>query len=186
MIEFIKENFLYITAIITSSKWVYEYTNKLKWERNKFLLDRLEKFYSNTNTENIHLILDWNKITVSKEGEIFKITDEILFEALKTHDIKNSFDKTELFLRNSFDEYFDQLTEFVVLAESGMVSEKNLRIFLRYWIDILNGGKKNKNKDFSGQIEKYLLFYGFDKLNYFLKEKNKFNYLNKLKKCLTQ
>lgn len=182
MINFLKENFLYITAIVTSIKWVYEYSNKLKWEKNKFLLERLESFFKDKNTQNIELVLDWNKIKIENNGIEHKINDEILFEALQTHNIKNSFDSTELYLRNAFDDYFDKLTEFIILAESGMISEKNLRKFLQYWVEILNGKKKSKSKKLVDQFSKYLEYYGYDKLKNFIKKdpitfeiKKKFN-----------
>lgn len=181
MIEFIKDNFLYITAIITSIKWVYEYSNKLKWEKNKFLLDRLEIFLNDKNTKNIHLILDWNKIKVNDGQETYLMDDDILFEAIQTHDIKHKFDKTEIFLRNSFDEYFDKLTEFIILAESGMISKKNLRVFLNYWFSILNGNKKSKSSKIINQFKKYMAFYGYDKLYSFINEKNDFRNYLKLK-----
>ena len=168
MNESLKENFLYITAIITSIKWVYEYTNKLNWDKNKFLLDRIENFFKDKNTQNVEFILDWNKIKVESNGIEYKINDEILFEALQTHDIKHSFNGTELYLRGAFDDYFDKLTEFIILAESGMVSEKNLRKFLKYWIDILNGTKKSKSKNLVNQFSKYLEFYEYDKLKKFI------------------
>lgn len=176
MIEFIKDNFLYITAIITSMKWVYEYSNKLNWDRNKFLIDRLESFMNDKNTQNVQMMLDWNRINIY-DGDIkYEIDDQILFEALQTHDEKNSFDKTELYIRKAFDEYLDGLTEFVILSESKMVNEKNLRSFLSYWIKILNGQKKNKPKKLSNQFSKYLEFYEFDKLKKFINKPNNIYY----------
>lgn len=168
MIDFLKDNFLYITALVTGFKWVYEYSNKLKWERNKFLLDRLEIFFKDENTKNIQLILDWNKIKINYENQQYIITDEILLEALKTHDEKHSFNPTEKILRGAFDEYFDKLTEFLILVESGMISEKNFYNFMRYWIEIMNGKKRSKSKKIVDQFLKYLDFYGYDKLKYFL------------------
>jgi hypothetical protein len=85
-------------------------------------------------------------------------------------------------LRNSFDEYFDKLTEFIILAESGMISEKNLRIFLNYWFNILNGNKKSKSSKIVSQFKNYMLFYGYEKLYNFINKKSNFiNYI-KLKK----
>jgi len=177
MINFLKENFLYITAIITGAKWVYEYSNKLKWERNKFLLDRLELFFKDPNTQNVELILDWNKIKVKNNGVEHKVTDDILYEALQTHNTKHAFDTTELYLRGAFDDYFDKLTEFIILVESGMISEKSLRNFLKYWIEILNGKKNSKSKKLVNQFSKYLEFYGYDKLKKFI-EKDKVFFWN--------
>jgi hypothetical protein len=170
MIEFLKNNFLYITAILTGAKWVYEYSNKLKWEKNKFLLDRLEIFFNDNNTKNIHLMLDWNKIKIKSDGVEYKINDDIIFEALQTHDVKHTFDTTEIYIRGAFDEYFDKLNEFIILYDAGMISEKSLRSFLRYWIDILKGKKKSKSKTLINQFSKYLDFYGYRELNSFIKK----------------
>jgi hypothetical protein len=170
MIEFLKNNFLYITAILTGAKWVYEYSNKLKWERNKFLLDRLEIFFNDENTKNVQLMLDWNLIKVKSEGIEYKVSNEVLFEALQTHDIKNTFNSTEVYIRGAFDEYFDKLNEFIILCEAGMISEKSLRKFLSYWINILNGKKKSKSKIIVDQFSKYLDFYGYTSLKNFIKK----------------
>lgn len=159
-------------------KWVYEYSNKLKWDKNKFLVDRLEFFLKDKNTHNVHLILDWNKISIQLENEKLEIDDEILLNALKTHDVKHRFNKTELYIRKSFDDYFDKLTELIILSESGMVNKKNLKNFLGYWIKILNGSKKNKPNEVHDQIIKYMKYYEFDKLYNFINEpKNIYNYL---------
>ena len=170
MIEFLKNNFLYITAILTGAKWVYEYSNKLKWERNKFLLDRLEIFLSDENTKNIHLMLDWNKIKIKSDGVEYRINDDILLEALQTHDVKHTFDTNEIYIRSSFDQYFDKLNEFIILCEAGMISEKSLRSFLKYWIFILNGKKRSKSKKLVEQFSIYLDFYGYSELNNFIRK----------------
>jgi len=177
MIDFIKDNFLYITAIITSIKWVYEYSNKLKWEKNKFLLERLKLFFQDKNTKNVQLILDWNKIKINYNEEIILVDDDILYEALQTHDVKHKFNSTEIFLRNSFDEYFDKLTEFVILAESGMISKKKLRTFLKYRIYILSSKKNSKNNKMINQFKVYMTFYGYEKLFSFINNKKlEFNF----------
>ena len=72
-----------LSAIAAVFKWIYEYTNKLRWEKNKFLLDQIEKFQSLESTQLMEKLLDWNSISVEIKGTHYKITDEILLEAFK-------------------------------------------------------------------------------------------------------
>lgn len=151
-------------AVITGAKWVYEYTKKLTWDKNVFLLERYEKFKSKESAKAMQLLLDWNKITITLNGESLRVNDELLFESFQTHNVKTSFTKEEAALRKLFDEYFDDLNEFRLLAETGLISEKNYRLFMKYWFEILTGKKSNKPKKVLDQIEIYLKYYGYSDL----------------------
>ena len=160
----IEEKITLGVAVITGVKWVYEYTKKLTWDKNKFLLERYEKFKSKESTKSMQLLLDWNKITITLNGESMRVNDEMLLESFQTHNLKTSFTKDEATLRKLFDEYFDDLNEFRLLAETGLISEKNYRLFMKYWFEILTGKKSNKPKKVLDQIEIYLKYYGYGDL----------------------
>jgi hypothetical protein len=155
-------------AVITGVKWVYEYTKKLTWDKNKFLLERYEKFKSKESTKAMQLSLDWNKITITLNGESMRVDDNMLWESFQTHDIKTTFTKDEASLRKLFDEYLDDLNEFRLLSETGLISEKNYRLFMKYWFDILTGKKSNKPKKVLSQIESYMKYYGYNDLFVFM------------------
>jgi len=155
-------------AVITGVKWVYEYTKKLTWDKNKFLLERYEKFKSKESTKAMQLLLDWNKITITLNGESMRVDDNMLFESFQTHDIKTTFTKDEASLRKLFDEYLDDLNEFRLLSETGLISKKNYRLFMKYWFDILTGKKSNKPKKVLHQIESYMKYYGYNDLFVFM------------------
>ena len=155
-------------AVITGVKWVYEYTKKLTWDKNKFLLERYEKFKSKESTKAMQLLLDWNKITIELNGESMRVDDNMLWESFQTHDIKTTFTKDEASLRKLFDEYLDDLNEFRLLSETGLISEKNYRLFMKYWFDILTGKKSNKPKKVLSQIESYMKYYGYNDLFVFM------------------
>lgn len=174
MIEFIKDNFLYLTGIITALKWVYEYSQKLRWDKSKFLLERLEDFLSRPSTEKVNMLLDWNKFTLEIDGKEYRMDDEILLGALATHDKKQHFTELELKLRGLLDEYFDGLTEFLLLAECGLINKRDFRKFMSYWLKILNGEGERKAEPVNRQIKEYMLFYGFDKLHCFVENKRFF------------
>lgn len=155
-------------ALGAGFKWVYEYSEKLKWEKNKFLLEQIEKFQSQESTQIVQKCLDWNGFTLNYNGISFKVDDESLIQALKTHNIKHKFNQEEVILRKLFDEYFDNLTKFVILSKSKLISEKNLILFLEYWFDILSGDSKNKDREYIEQLHTYLTYYDYLHLYNFL------------------
>jgi hypothetical protein len=150
-------------------KWVYEYSQKIAWERNRFMLDRIEVFRQKESTKVMQTLLDWNRAKIDIDGTPTVIDDDILYGAFFTHDKKSDrYTALEFKLRKTFDEYFDDLSEFVRLIDAGLIDEKNLRLFLRYWINILNGKSNRKSKVMQEQIHRYLLHYGYDELYSFL------------------
>lgn len=152
----------------TSAKWVYEYTKKLKWEKNKFLLEQLELFHSVESTKIMETLLDWNGTKVTIKGKEVFVDDEILLNSLYTHDVKHSFTKLEFELRDVFDEYFDNLSKLIFMSKSGLIDKKNLIMFLEYWLKILSGRMNNKSREMVEQITKYLDFYEFTALRDFI------------------
>lgn len=155
-------------GIGTSSKWVYEYTKKLKWEKNKFLLEKLEIFHSLESTKIMETLLDWNGTNVIINGKEIFIDDNILLNSLYTHDVKHSFTTLEFELRHIFDDYFDNLTKLIFMSKSGLIDKKNLVMFMEYWLKILSGNTNNKSRELMEQINKYLEFYEFTTLRDFI------------------
>jgi len=155
-------------AIVTGAKWVYEYTEKINWEKNKFLLEQLEDFHNLETTKTMEKLLDWNGCRIKINDELVHISDENLISAFSTHDVKHKFTKDEYFLRNLFDEYFNNLTKLIFMSKTGLVKKKNLIIFMEYWFKIISGRTNKKSPELSNQIKKYLKFYEFDILVDFL------------------
>jgi hypothetical protein len=167
--QWVESDFVLIAGLATSLKWVWEYSQSRKFEKNKFLLERIEKFNNLESTQKVQKILDWNSISIEINDVKVKVDDDILVESLKTHDQKASFDSTEVYLRQIFDDYFTGITELIILSNTGLVDKRNLKKFLKYWIIILNGAKQNKPESFVKTIENYLNFYGYAEVSEFLK-----------------
>jgi hypothetical protein len=167
--QWIESDFVLIAGLATSLKWVWEYSQSRKFEKNKFLLERIEKFNNLESTQKVQKILDWNSISIEINDIRVKVDDDILVESLKTHDQKSSFDSTEVYLRQIFDDYFTGITELIILSNTGLVDKGNLKKFLKYWIIILNGKKQNKPESFVKTVENYLKFYGYTEVLKFLK-----------------
>ncbi len=161
-----------LLAVITGIKWVYEYTKQLQWEKNKYLIDRLDLFKSKSHVKIAHKLLDWNKVTIQINNVDVKVDDETLYEAFYTHNIKHKFTTTESDLRTIFDNYFDDLTELLILSEIGLVDDENLEKYMKYWFDILKGKSGKKELRLINQIHNYLEYYGYEDLYYHLNFKN--------------
>jgi len=168
-ISWIQSNFILIAGLFTTIKWVWEYSQTRKFEKNKFLLERIEKFNKHSSTLKVQKLLDWNKTKIEINGEVIVVDDGFLVEGLKTHNQKMNFTQQEAYIREIFDDYFSGLTELIILSQTGLVDGKNLKRFFKYWVEILNGKKKNKPEVFSETIKSYLEFYGYSDVLNFLK-----------------
>lgn len=168
LLNWVKDNFILIAGVSAAGKWIWEYSQQRKFEKSKFLLERIEEFNSFEEVKVVNKLLDWNSIKIKYNEIEYKINDKILIEALITHNLKSEFNPTEVMIRNLFDFYFDKLNELIILRDCGLVDEKNLRRFLKYWISIMNGSKNSKSKILISRIENYLIFYGYTDVHKFL------------------
>lgn len=166
--HYIKDNFVLIAGVFAAFKWIYEYSQSRKFEKNKFLLERIEKFNEIEEVKLVHKLLDWNEIKIQYEGIEYIVNDDILMDALKTHDTKSNFTPVEVIIRKVFDRYFDEINEFIILCDCGLIDEINLKRFLKYWIEILNGVRNSKSELFVETIDKYIEFYGYHNIIEFI------------------
>jgi hypothetical protein len=151
-------------ALAAVFKWTFENSKKLKWEQNRFLLEELDKFQSLESTTVMEKLLDWNKASVTISGETIRYNDKDLYEAFSTHDVKHTFTRSEVLMRQVFDDYFDGLTRLFIMAETGLIDKNNLKKFLSYWLEIINGQRSAKSMELRIQIKNYLSFYSYDTL----------------------
>lgn len=158
-------------GIIAFSKWVYEYTKRNTWDKNKYLVDSVNEFRKKEAVRCCEKMLDWNAIKFQYNGIIVKTTDIEIYHALQIHSIKDEFKPQEVLIREIFDMYFDELTKLVILVDCGLISEKNLDRFLGYWFDILNGNKQSKSEILVEQFFIYMEFYDYFELLEFLKKR---------------
>lgn len=159
-----------IGGFIAFGKWIYEIVQNYKWERNKFLLEKLEEFRSKENTKIFHQILDWNGSNIKINDKTFRVDDLLLITSLDLHKDRGVFQKEELLLRNTFDRYFDDLSTMVFMVKVGLIDEEHFRNFMGYWFKILKG-EGRKPEVFKTKVEKYMKYYGYEELYNFIIEK---------------
>ena len=64
VLNWVVDNFVLIAGLATTLRWVWEYSQNRKFEKNKFLLERIEKFNSLPSTQKMQKLLDWNSIKI--------------------------------------------------------------------------------------------------------------------------
>lgn len=156
-------------ATLTMGRWVWDNYQKQKWDKNVFLIEKIEKFEALDSTKTMHKILDWTIIDIMLNGKEIEVNDDIICKAFETHDKRFDYTIEESQLRTMFDEYFDNLTKLIILADTKIVDKNKLIIILGYWFRILNGVSRTKPETLIKNIDRYLEFYGFTQLKYFLK-----------------
>ena len=145
-----------------AAKWLYEYTKKIKWERTKFLSEKVESFLSDPQIKKVLTILDWNSSYIEfGEGKI-KYDDNMIMESLITHNYKTLYTKEEKYIRELFDYFLDELSKFQIWIDTGLIEREQTKKFLKYYLDILSGVRNSKSQEFRKSIEKYIEYYGYD------------------------
>jgi len=149
-----------ILGILTFLKAILDYSNDLKWKRSHFLSEQIKDFETDTKVKIALKLLDWNKRKVNLElGEVV-IADSDLILALKTHNQKSEFTQTEAELRDIFDTTFSKLGTFNIYLKCGLISEKELKSYISYWIDILTTPGR-KPKELVDTFSDYLKYYNY-------------------------
>jgi hypothetical protein len=90
------------------------------------------------------------------------------YETIETQEKKNKFNEKEVVIRKVFDRYFDELNHLIILKDCKLIDESNLRRFLKYWIDILKGEKRNKPEIVITSILQYLDYYDYKEVKKFI------------------
>lgn len=168
ILNFLISNSVFLLGTFTAIKGVFEYSQKRRFEKNLFLHEQMNKFFEIEEVQVVHRILDWNSTKISYQGKDYYFDDTILLSGIQTHDKKNRFDEREVIIRKIFDKYFDELNHLVILKDCNLIDESNLRKFLKYWIEIIRGDKKNKSSEIIKSLHNYLEFYDYIEVKKFI------------------
>lgn len=149
-----------LLGLIPFLKAVWEYLRDLKWKKSEYLAKEIKEFQNDENVKIIFQLLDWNKRKIQLKSGIHTVGDYDLVSALQTHDIKNRFTVQEAELRDIFDDFFDKLSMFNIYIKNGLISEKELHLYIGYYVEILTSTNR-KPKILIETFQKYLKYYEF-------------------------
>ena len=172
----------FVISLSLLIKGIYEYTQAQKWKKAEFVSKEIKEFYNDFDIKRAMVLLDWNSTELDlRANEIegkskFYFTDDLIISALQTHKDSAEFTAKEAVIKSVFDSLFDKLTMFDNYIETGLISIKDIKPYLIYWIKILADNQNDrKPKDVRSQIWKYIDEYGYDKIRAFC---NKFGFKN--------
>ena len=138
---------------------LYQYWRAQLWKRAEFVAAEMDKFFSRPQVRNATLMIDWSKRKVNlfedDEPDTWPvIARETQCKALVPHTVDRErsaeemerareaadsdlggFTMDEMGIRDSFDTFLDGLERFAGYVESGLVTTRDLRPYLGYWID---------------------------------------------------
>jgi hypothetical protein len=149
-----------LLGFIPFLKAIWEYIKDIKWKKSEFLAKEIKDFQNNDNVKIVFQLLDWNSRKIKLKCGERTISDLDLVSALQTHDVKNKFPIHEAELRDVFDDFFDRLSTFNIYLKNGLISEKELYLYIGYYTNILTSSKR-KPEIVSKTLKNYLVYYEF-------------------------
>lgn len=156
----ILQNLVPIVATLTFIKATIEYRKSQLWKESEFLSKEAKDFFSDEKVKVVLTLLDWNSRIIKINEKDFKVNDDFMIEALKTHNKKSKFSLEEAYLRDTFDNFFDKLSQFNIHCKNGLVSEQKVFNYFEYYFNILVTSER-KSKEFQRTIDNYLLYYDY-------------------------
>lgn len=136
---------------------LYQYWRAQLWKRAEFVAAEMDKFFSRPQIRNATLMIDWSKrkVNLFDDDRAWPIISRRMqCKALVPHTVQRKrtedemeraseaadsdlggFTLEEMGIRDSFDAFLDGLERFAGYVESGLVTTRDLRPYLGYWID---------------------------------------------------
>jgi hypothetical protein len=141
-----------------------------KWRRVQYAQQLIKEFTSKENTKRAFEFLDSHRQVDVLPGEYGggkskAYADEgMLIASLKTSKeitALNQLKTHEYGIRNSFDEFFTDLSSFQHHVETGLIKIEDIKPYLEYWIKSINGYGKIHGPALAKQINKFLKDYDY-------------------------
>jgi len=146
-----------IVGVLTLIKVVDEYRNSQKWKRLEFLANEARLFFDNPVNKRALLMLDWDKKIIVFDGpKSLSVDWDLITQSLIPEDKKQDFNNEEQLIRDTFSEFFDNLSRFEHYIKSGLFSQNEFREYIIYWTNQIH-------KDITPELRKTV----FDFLTYY-------------------
>ena len=161
-----------LAACAAFASGLWQYAKAQRWKRAEFVAAEIKAFESDELVAKALLMLDYNRRRInllpeSYESEpanrVVSVNDADLTSALVHHSLRRpGFTPKEVVIRDCFDRLLDRLERFESYIEAGLISAKELKPYLGYWIEIIaNRESKRKPQDFYTSLWSYIDEYDF-------------------------
>jgi hypothetical protein len=126
-------------GVITAIRGLVEYDRAQRWKRGEFLASEMKAFHSNPSIHKALSILDWSDRKVElfpdrpdPDTRYVLVDDPLLISALSPS--STEYSDEQIAIRDLFIELFDALERFEDFVASGLLTARQLRPYLYYWI----------------------------------------------------
>lgn len=147
------------------------YAKDQAWKRNEFVANEIKEFTSDKMVRNTMFMLDWGTRSIelfpdktAYEERFARVDRNTLKLALQYHGLrakeqgKDRFTPIEVAIRDNFDHFLSYLERFEQFIEAGLITEKKLEPYLKYWISVI---AEKMEFDVRNTLYHYINQYGF-------------------------
>jgi hypothetical protein len=163
----------------------FQYLKADKWKRAEFLAKEMHDFFNDKEIQIALTMIDWGvrDVQLGDLGDGRKttiITREMQISALRPHtmdhtdfssdrvalegeDDKINFQRVEARIRDIYDRFLDQLSQFAAYVQTGLVSRREIDPYLKYWINDIAAETQNPlEAEWTLAFFVYIHFYDFE------------------------
>jgi hypothetical protein len=155
------------------------------WKRAEFLAREMKEFFDGSRVQNALLLIDWGTRRIQllddnadDHGRV-KVTRQLQVRALLPHTLLSGavsdpeqvgdadssmrrYTPAEAAIRDCYDAFLDGLERFSSYTQTGLISVKQLRPYLQYWIDdVHTQATDEEDAAWSAALLTYIAFYRF-------------------------
>jgi hypothetical protein len=129
-------------GVITAIRGLIEYDRAQRWKRGEFLASEMKAFHADPAIRKALFILDWSDRKVElfpdrpdPESRYVLVDDALLESALNPS--SKLYRDEEVAIRDLFITLFDALERLEDFIASGLITTRQLKPFLYYWIETI-------------------------------------------------
>ena len=155
-----------------------------KWKRAEFLAAKMKEFFDDRRVQQAMTLIDWGSRRVplldaaAPEGGVVRVTRRLQTRALLPHTFVDQatgseadadldgrmrrYSLEEAAIRDRYDAFLDGLERFAGYVQGGLVSARDLRPYLGYWVDDICAPTKDvDDAEWCAALLTYIHFYRY-------------------------
>jgi hypothetical protein len=143
---------LKLAPLYAAGGWaLYKYGQDQKWKQQQFATALFRNFAEKSSTKKAMMMLDWTRrieLFPEKSGDerLERVGAEDVVGALRVESMRQ-FTPKEVRIRDIFDEFLGDLSEFDHHIKSGLIKAGQISPYLQYWAKLMTGHGHRKRDD---------------------------------------
>lgn len=151
------------------------------WRRAEFVANEMKEFHGDAAVRRVLSLADSTvrsldmevqpgivrPVTFAQEQSYLAETVDpdrhvVLTAALQPHEKKPNFTRLEAAYRDDVNHFLGWLERFEGFIKTGLVGFGDMEPHLRYWVDLLNGGKGHVSRPYLESLRQYAAYYQYN------------------------